>query len=455
MDAEAVLRLILFLLLLLMSGFFSGSETALFSLAPVQLMRLEEEKHPRAALLRQLLSQPRALIATIFIGNEFVNIGASALMASVINSHLQGQGQAVVTVLSTSISVTAILLLGELTPKNIAARIGERWALRAARPIRVLGVAMAPLRWTIERIADAVVHLTSGGQGAAEPPAQVGEEEFRTMVDVASRAGDIDKRERELIENIFDFGDRSVREVMTRAEDVFMLSYELPLSRLIEEVRHCTFSRIPVYRKRRDQIVGVLHAKDLIAVRYGVVGRPRRLADLLRSPFFVPPTIKCERLMREFRRHRMHQALVVDEYGRLRGLVTMEDLLEEVFGEIKDEKEVPHPTGEFPVVSMPLEERQDTGEPSVTLTGDIEGLPPPVALAEEDLLASQTALPALDDAVAALAVEAVADRADGSAGGAAVAVEEGAAEGDGSGKFLAREPVTGARDGEEPAEKPS
>lgn len=394
MDAEAVLRLLAFFLLLMMSGFFSGSETALFSLGPVQLLRLEEEKHPRAALLKQLLSQPRTLIATIFIGNEFVNIAASALMASVIHRFLPGRGAALIAVVSTLISVTAILLLGEITPKNIAARIEERWALRAAGPIRVLGIVMAPLRWSIERIADAVVYLTAGRPSGVEPTAQVGEEEFRTMVDVASRSGDIDNRERDLIEKIFDFGDRSVREVMTAAEEVFMLSYELPFARLIEEVRHCTYSRIPIYRKRRDQVVGVLHAKDLVAIRHGVVRRPHRLADLLRSPFFVPPTIKCERLMREFRRHRMHQALVVDEYGRLRGLVTMEDLLEELFGEILDEKEVPHPTGEFPAVVLPPVE-QEVSEPRVSLSGDLEGLPKPLALAPEDVLVSETSLGAV------------------------------------------------------------
>ncbi|MCK5796126.1 MAG: DUF21 domain-containing protein, partial [Deltaproteobacteria bacterium] len=301
MGADAVLRILLFFALLLLSGFFSGSETALFSLSPVQLLRLGEEKHPRAGLLRRLLGQPRTLIATIFIGNEFVNIGASALMASVTHQQLRGQGGAIVTVVSTSVSVSLILLFGEITPKNIAARLGERWAVHAARPILVLGIVMAPLRWTIERIADGVVYLTSGREGTIASEAQVGEEEFRTMVGVAGEQGDIDEREQKLIENVFDFGDRRVREVMTRAEDVFMLSYDLPLPRLVERVRQGTFSRIPIYRKRQRDVVGILHAKDLVALRYNVVERPRMLSEILRSPFFVPPTAKCEGLLREFR----------------------------------------------------------------------------------------------------------------------------------------------------------
>jgi putative hemolysin len=344
-DADAALRLLVYFVLLLMSGFFSGSETALFSLSPVQLMRLEEEQHPSARLLKTLLDQPRRLIATIFIGNEFVNIGASALMASFVNRYLAEHGSAVVAVVSTLTSVSLILLLGEITPKNIAARLEERWAIKAARPIWLLAIVMAPLRIAIERIADAVVHLVGRGK-SDNRAATVGEEEFRTMVDVASRAGDIDDREKELIENVFDFGDRRIRDIMVPVSDVFMLPYDLSLSGLLEKVRSNTCSRIPIYRKRRDKIVGVLHAKDLIAVRYGLDKQP--LSALLHPAYYVPAVTKCEDLLREFRRRRIHLAMAVDEYGNVTGLVTMEDLLEELFGEIKDEKEMPPPVNEIP-----------------------------------------------------------------------------------------------------------
>ena len=346
MDADSAFRLSAYFALILLSGFFSGSETAMFSLGPVQLLRLAEERHPRAALLRSLLEQPRKLIATIFIGNEFVNIGASALLASSANRIFTGQPPALVAVGSTLFSVTLILLFGEITPKNIAARIDERWALAASRPIWLLSQLMAPLRWAIERVADCVIYV-AGPKGQTNPTeGQVGEEEFRTMVDVATRAGDIDQRERELIENVFDLGDRSVRDVMTPVEEMFMLSYDLPLPRLLAEVNRSRLSRIPIFRKSRDSIVGILNAKDLVAIRYGITPAPRRLDELLRPAFFTPEQTKCERLMREFRRRRVHQALVVNEYGALVGLATMEDLLEEVFGEIKDEKEMPPPTGE-------------------------------------------------------------------------------------------------------------
>ncbi|MCC6746407.1 MAG: HlyC/CorC family transporter [Deltaproteobacteria bacterium] len=349
MDAEIILRLLLFFVLITLSAFFSGSETALFSMGPVQLMRLREEGHPRAALLAQLLGQPRRLIATIFIGNEFVNIAASALMAAVTDRYLHARGHVVVTVVSTSVAVVLILMLGEITPKNVAARLGQRWAVVAARPIWLLALVMAPLRWIIERIADAVVRLV--GEARPPEPRGVGEEEFRTMVDEVVRGGEIRESERKLIHNVFEFGDRRVKDVMTPAARVFMLSYNLPLNRMLEEVRRGRYSRIPIYQGNRDRIVGVLYAKDLVAVAHGIEREShRRLQDLLHPGYFIPKATKCEQLFREFRKRRTHQALVVDEYGRFAGLVTMEDLLEELFGEIKDEKDLPPPTGEVRIV---------------------------------------------------------------------------------------------------------
>ncbi|MCA9664685.1 MAG: HlyC/CorC family transporter [Myxococcales bacterium] len=345
MDADVLLRLLLFFALLLMSGFFSGSETAMFSIGPVHLMRLDEDGHPRAPLLASLLAQPRRLIATIFIGNEFVNIGASALMATVTNHYLQEHGRAIVTLVSTLSSVLLILILGEVTPKNLAAKLPVRWALIAARPIWLLALVMTPLRWTIERIADIVVRLF--GESESGQAARVGEEEFLTMVDRVSKKGELEGREQRLIHRIFEFGDRRVTDVMTKAEDVFSLSTNLTRSSIVECVRSQQYSRIPVYQgQRRDRVVGVLHAKDLVAHVHDVpAAKKRGLSEMLHPAYFVPKTTMCEQLFREFRRRQTHLALVVDEYGRFVGLVTMEDLLEEMFGEISDEKEQPPPEG--------------------------------------------------------------------------------------------------------------
>lgn len=341
MDADIALRLLLYLFLILLSGFFSGSETAMFSLARVQLMRLQEEGHPQAGLLTRLLDQPRRLIATIFIGNEFVNIGASALMASVAHHFLRHQGEVVVALASTGVSVLLILLLGEITPKNIAAKTVDRWALVAARPIWALALIMAPLRWSIERIADGVVHLV-GGADDGQYQDRVGENEFLTMVDVVQKDGDLAEDEQQLIRRVFAFGDTRVSQVMTPAREIFAVSYNHGLGRILRSVRANHYSRVPVYRGSRKQIVGLLYAKDLVPMAHdeGAYAQ-RRLTDFLHPTYFVPKVTKCEQLMREFQRRRTHLALVVDEYGELAGLVTMEDLLEEMFGEITDEKEEP------------------------------------------------------------------------------------------------------------------
>jgi len=359
-----ILRLILFFSLLLMSGFFSGSETALFSLTPVQLIKLREDGHPKAGLIRSLLAHPRRLIATIFIGNEFVNIGASAIMASTISSSVGHLGDVVVTLISTGISVTLILFLGEITAKNLAVRLVQKWSLAAARPLWALAIIMAPLRWVIEKIADLVVHLVERKVPDAAADAgeeTVGESEFLTMVDAGSEDGVIDEGEQELIHNIFEFGDRRVGAVMTPGTAVFGLSNTLPMGRVLAEVKKSRFSRIPIYQGAPHRIVGVLYAKDLVATSYRLEGRKVRLADLLHPVFFVPRRVTCAQLFMEFRRRMTHLAIVVDEYGAMLGLITMEDLLEELFGEIRDEKEVPHPTGEFGGGAPPAHE--DEGGP--------------------------------------------------------------------------------------------
>ncbi|MBK8480114.1 MAG: HlyC/CorC family transporter [Proteobacteria bacterium] len=359
-DAETVLRLVIFVALLVLSGFFASAETALFSISSVQQLRLEEEGHPAASRLRQLLARPRRLIATIFIGNEMVNVGASALMAALASRYLEDQNEVVVTVVSTSISVMLILLFGEIVPKNLAARIPERWALASTRPIAAMALVMAPLRLVIERIADAVVYLVGDRQRPAGQRAGVSEGEFRAMVDVVSAGGELDRREMQLIHNVFDFGERRVADVMTPAARVFALPDDLSLSEVIARVRANRYSRIPVYHGSRDRVVGILLAKDLIPPLHAQDFGPRLpsagpderspawmvgLQRWLRPPYFVPRATKCVQLLHEFRRRRAHQAIVVDEYGRFSGLVTMEDLLEEMFGEIRDEKEIGPPRG--------------------------------------------------------------------------------------------------------------
>ncbi len=338
MEQGFLFRLILLITLVLLSGFFSGSETALFSLSHVQKRRIGTGDSGVDRSLRWLLTQPRRLIVTLLVGNEIVNISISAVVAALahdVKPDLTGMNQILV---SMAVAVPVLLIFGEVTPKTIAIKIPEGWSRATARPLRFFSFIITPLRLTVRRIADGIINLLGGKPPERERP--LSEEEFISLVEMGSKGGELEPDEKDIIFNVFEFGDMTVSDVMTAAEDVFALSFSLPLSRIVNEVVSKQYSRVPVYKGKRGHIVGVLYAKDLVG--FGQVlelsGKP--LKSLLRRPFFVPKTTKLSRLFKEFRDRRIHIGIVVDEYGEMAGVVTMEDLLNELFGELShDENE--------------------------------------------------------------------------------------------------------------------
>ncbi|MFH0900101.1 MAG: hemolysin family protein [Pseudomonadota bacterium] len=331
-------RMLAMVALVALSGFFSGSETALFSLSRGQRERLSRSQVRADRHIAVLLAKPRRLIATILIGNELVNITFSSMSAGVIERLVPGWSGISVIAAATAVTVPLLLIFGEITPKSLAIRVAERWARFVAGFLRVFARVVTPIRLIVEGIAGSVLYLFGRGRPAA-PAKGIGEEEFKALVDVGSEAGELGASERRLIHRVFEFGDRTVAEIMTPVARVFALSYELPLHRLRHEVARRGLSRVPIYRGRRSDIVGILHAKDLVSL--GTPSGRATIKDLLYPPIFVPRNTTCDRLFRLFQRKRMHIALVVDEYGRVLGLVTMDDLLEELFGEIRDEKDRP------------------------------------------------------------------------------------------------------------------
>jgi putative hemolysin len=351
-------RLLLMGLLLIASGFFSSCETSLFSLSRLSRERLSRSERSIDRYVAALLRQPRRLIVTILLGNELVNITFSALAAGLTERLVSGWSEVAAVLTSTALTVPLILLFGEVTPKSLALRVAESWARVCARPLGLFALVATPVRLVVTAVAGTVVRLLGGG-ASPPPPSVLGEAEFKALVDVGSAEGELEAAERRLIHNVFKFGDRTVAEIMTPARNVYSLSYELPLARLCAEVSRNAFSRIPIYRGRRENVVGIVFAKDLVGISTGRL-QGRTVKDLLRVPTYVPKTTKCDRLFREFQRKKTHLAMVVDEYGRLVGLVTMEDLLEELFGEIRDEKER-RPAAEPEGLATPLPDR---GEPS-------------------------------------------------------------------------------------------
>jgi putative hemolysin len=363
---DAPTRLILLGLLILVSAFFSGSETALFSMSRAKRQKLAATGDPTSRLILRLLAKPRRLIATILVGNELVNISAGAVAAGLGEQTLGQFGRTAAEVLTTLLLLPFVLLVGEITPKSIAVKASEGWARIAARPIALFAWVCAPLRWLVRGLSEVLLLLLGGRPPQSDEGLR--EEEFRALVDVGSEEGELAQTERQLIHNVFEFGDKTVAQVMTPAAKLFALSYDLPMARLVEEVVRQRFSRIPVYRGRRDNIVGVLLAKDLVGYARGQWRGARTLGDLLRPPFYVPKTTKLDRLFRQMQRRKTHMALVVDEYGRTIGVVTMEDLLEELFGAIAE------PAG----ASAPLS--VDGGIVVPTAGEGGEATPPPVAV---------------------------------------------------------------------------
>jgi putative hemolysin len=331
-------------LLLFFSGFFSGSETSLFSLGRVERYRIREESDTFISrCLRVLIERPRRVIVTILIGNELVNITISTLAASLTDEALLGRISPVSvgavllkTLATTAICFPLLLVLGEITPKTLALSNPRKFARFAAVPLRLLYTLLGPVRWVLGSLANAIVRVLFGESPKADLP--ITEEEFRTLVDRIDEGGTLREAEREFIHNIFDFGETQVSEVMTPRTDMCCLQAGQSLEEVLKVIEEQHYSRIPVYEADKDDIVGILYCKDLLGRKADPETRKEwSLKAFLRKPYFIPLTKKASDLFREFRFNRIHMAIVVDEYGGVAGLVTMEDLLEELFGEILDD----------------------------------------------------------------------------------------------------------------------
>lgn len=350
--------------LFLSAGFFSGTETALLSLSRPrrEALRQTASTDPASARVVWLLSDPRRLITTIILGNELTNILLSSAMTEAVTRLFASLPErlsnrvdvlsassrdAAIALVATLLTVPLLVTFGELIPKTVGIKLAERWARVVSRPTVVLTWILWVPRTIISTLADGILLLLLGRKARHTEAAPVlSEREFRTLVDIGSAEGEIQGTERKLIHNVLDFGDLTVGKLMTPERSVFALPQDMPLLRIVEAVSRQRYSRVPIYRGRRDNIVGILYAKDLVGYSYGdLEGRP--LSDLLHPPLFVPQRAKCERVFREFQRRKTMIAMVVDEYGRLAGLLTMEDLLHSLFGDLAESL----PSGPQPIMA--------------------------------------------------------------------------------------------------------
>ena len=317
--------------LLVLSAFFSGSETALASVSLLKAKHLLEQKKRGANVLYKLKEDTHRMLITILIGNNVVNVGAAAIATKLAID--LGFSNAIG--ISTGAMTLLLLIFGEISPKSIATQHSEFFALLVARPIWILSVILFPLM----KLLDWFVQLLNRIMGIKKKETIVTEDELKSYVKSGEEAGSIKEIEKEMIHNIFKFDEINVKEIMTPRPDMACISVKSKVKEILPTIKKTPFSRFPIYEKTRDHIKGILNVKDI----YQYIGKKGfnelLVSKIMRKPFFIPRTVKTDNLLRQFQKRKEHMAIVVDEHGIVSGLVTIEDVLEEIVGEIVDETE--------------------------------------------------------------------------------------------------------------------
>lgn len=318
--------------LALLCGLFAAAETSLFSLTPLERLRLKDKAH--GSLVESLLARPRRLLITVLVGMETMDILASVLATTLALNIWGPQGKWVAIWLIAPV----FLLVGEIIPKSLALTYPARLAPVTAWLIRPALVLLAPVRVVLLRLSQGILAIL--GFQPELPVPTVQQEDFAHMVEESHRGGMIAALERDFIQNLLTFGELRVGQIMVPRPDIFCLPLDLSPEQMIQAVKHSRFSRIPIYEDNLDNILGVLHAKDLLSACPWKPCDAEMLRNLLRPANYVPENKQAFDLLTELQGRRQRMALVVDEYGTLVGLVTVEDLLEELCGEIPQEFQI-------------------------------------------------------------------------------------------------------------------
>jgi len=322
-------QIVVLLGLLFCSAFFSTSETALMSLNKLRVRHMVEENIKGGALLDRLLKDPNKLLSAILVGNNIVNIGASALATSLALEFFGSKGVAI----STGVMTLLVLIFGEITPKSLAAQFPEKVSLRVSKPISIIVALLNP-------IVIVLIYLTSGmmklfGIKVDIQQPVITEEELRTIVAVSEEEGVLETEEKQMIQNVFEFGDLQIKDVMIQRTDIIAIDIDTPFQEIIDIVKHEQFSRYPIYKEGIDNIVGILNVRDLIFLNNEK--ESFNIEKYIRKPYYTFEFKKISDTFKEMKKNRMHISIVLDEYGGTAGIITIEDLIEEIVGDIEDE----------------------------------------------------------------------------------------------------------------------
>ena len=333
-DIFFLAKILIFFVLLGLSAFFSGSEVALFGLSNKEKDEIEEHKHAADRRLKKLVDNPKKTLITILTGNNAVNIAAASVAALLTRdvcdayklNHTAG------LIIEVGVVTLLILILSEITPKIIALRNPLKISRWIAASISFVKSILSPFVW----LFTLVINSFSKMMRVEQVKASYSVDELKILVEVSEERGELERAEREMIDSIFEFGETLAKEIMVPRTDMKMIELNSNIQEIIDSIKEWGFSRYPVYKEDRDTIVGLLYAKDLLPYLRGIKGE-FDLKSLLRPAYFIPENKEIAQLLREFQKDKIHLAVVVDEYGGTAGLVTLEDILEEIVGEIQDE----------------------------------------------------------------------------------------------------------------------
>ena len=320
-----------FILLIILSALFSGTETALLAFPPHRLRYYSKKYRRQAELLKKILRRPHDFIATVLICNNFVNVAASSIATYLCVYYFGNKG-----VLISTLSVTAVLLIfAEITPKTYAAARTDILALKIAKPLSVIISILKPVNRLTSFLSLAIIRTCLPSQ--RNHPEPHFDEEMKSFIHTGREKGLLNQNESLMIHNILEIEKTTVKEIMVPRQEVAMIPLHSTQKHILSLIRQVGFSRYPVYGKNREDIIGIMHIKDLLTHKFG---KNFSLKQIIRPAYFIPEIMPLDNLLETFRREKTHLAIVVDEYGGMEGLVTVKDVVEEIIGEMNDEVQV-------------------------------------------------------------------------------------------------------------------
>lgn len=325
-----ILQIGLLVVLLLSSGFFSASETSLMSLSKIRIRYMEDEGVKGAKLVGSLIEKSSDLLSSILVGNNIVNIAATSVSTSLFINIFGDGGVAI----ATAVMTVLVLIFGEITPKTIAANSPEKIAVAVSKPISIIMKFTKPIVWVFNLLTGIIFKIMGIDNDGVKP--FITEEELKAMVNVSHEEGVLEMEEREIINNVFQFGDMQAKEAMIQRLDMVAIDIEDSYDEIIELFKSEKLSRLPVYQESIDDIVGILNIKDIIFLSDEEIEN-FDIKDYVREAFFTYEFKKITQLLEEMKKEKTQMAIVVDEYGGTAGLLTIEDLVEVIVGDIDDE----------------------------------------------------------------------------------------------------------------------